>query len=147
LSAKDSSFHSLRNPEWKSIRSKLGKAYPDMPDISREAKYESFQKSAAASLTELKAAYELLVNLAEHALAHLSTIKTMLAQLECLDLSVARSSTRDLVSLFNGYVRLVFYVNKTLEDRKMVAAVYNSASFCAVPKSNLFLNKPAILTL
>ena len=150
LRSEEKRFKALKEPEWKGVRSKLTKAFPELPDLSRDSKrgaapeknragktndgrirrYESFQKSAAGTMGELKYAYELFLDLEAHVAVHAATLKAMAAQLACWDLTVGRESSRAFVALFSAFVRVVALAGM-VDDRRLVCSLYAAAHACA----------------
>ena len=61
----------VREPEWKGLRSKLAKAFPTLPDLTKDAKLESFRARATETAAELRHGYELFVDLEAHLAVHL----------------------------------------------------------------------------
>lgn len=116
----------VREPEWKGLRSKLSKAFPALPDLTKDAKHESFKARATETTAELRHGYELFVDLEAHLVVHLTCLRAMLAQLKHVSLDEGRETTRGLTRLFNAYARLLKFA-ATLPDRKILVALYCAA--------------------
>ena len=130
LRSDEKRFKALKEPEWKGVRSKLSKAFPELGDLSRDSKYESFQKSAAGTMAELKYAYELFLDLEAHCAVHVATLKAMCAQFATWDLNYGRESVRAFMALFTSFCRLVALAGM-VDERKLVCALYAAAHACA----------------
>ena len=116
----------VREPEWKGLRSKLAKAFPTLPDLSKDAKLESFRARATETAAELRHGYELFVDLEAHLAVHLTTLRAMLGQLRHYSLDEGRETTRSVLRLFNAYTRLLKFAS-TIPDRKALVALYACA--------------------
>ena len=116
----------VREPEWKGLRSKLAKAFPTLPDLTKDAKLESFRARATETAAELRHGYELFVDLEAHLAVHLTTLRAMLGQLRHYSLDEGRETTRSVLRLFNAYTRLLKFAS-TIPDRKALVALYACA--------------------
>lgn len=130
LRSEEKCFRCLKNPDWKGIRSKSAKAFPELPDLTRDPKYESFQKGAAGILSELRYAYDLMVDVAQHVGFHLQTLKSALQTLKSWEYASCRQTFVAFVESFNDYCRL-YYLLAMIEEKKMICSLYAAAHWCA----------------
>lgn len=130
LRSEERCFKVLKNPEWKGIRAKLSKSFPEMADMTRDPKYDAFQKSATSVLGELRYAYELFVDVAEHVGYHLELLRAMLSAQGIFDADRARDTFQTFCASFCAYCRLHFLL-RMMDERKLVCALYAAAHSCA----------------
>mmetsp|Transcript_19229 Transcript_19229/g.57121 ORF Transcript_19229/g.57121 Transcript_19229/m.57121 type:complete len:1269 (+) Transcript_19229:282-4088(+) len=119
-------FKALKEPEWKGIRSKLAKAFPEVPDLKKDAKYESFAARAAETVGELRHGFDLFLDVQAHCAVHLETLRAMLSQSVAWNLAEGRETCRAFTRLFSAHARLVYLLG-TLDDRKLVVGLYAAA--------------------
>lgn len=130
LRSQERCFKALKNPEWKGIRAKLTKSFPEMADMTRDPKYDAFQKSAASILSELRHAYELFVDIAEHVSYHLQLLRSMLSAQGGFDADLGRDTFQTFCASFCAYCRLHFLL-AMMDERRLVCALYAAAHSCA----------------
>ncbi|KAJ8604979.1 hypothetical protein CTAYLR_006889 [Chrysophaeum taylorii] len=128
LRSEEKCYKSLKNPEWKGIRSKLLKSFPEVADLTRDPKYESFKQGAAATTGELKYAYELFQDVGAHCQLHLETARSMLAQSASWEANSCRDIVRNACHLFCAYCRLHFML-AMIEQRKQLCSLFAAAHY------------------
>ena len=126
------SYQCFVNPDWQKVRSKLEKAFPEIPNMTKVAGFESVMLSCPNVMNELAPVMDMMLELDEFLSVSYSTLMTFSSKVTKLDLSFNRSLCLLFMNLMRAHVRC-YMLLASMNEKKGIISCLNA---CYVWTSN-----------
>ena len=116
----------MKLEEWSKIRSKLGSAFPSVPDVSKVQSFESFRSKADSTLDALGSYYSTFIDIDDFRVTATDTLKNIAGARLTISLGLCPTLARNFLRLLVNYVKITCYVS-SIEEAKVVLGMYGLA--------------------
>ena len=116
----------MKLEEWSKIRSKLGSAFPSVPDVSKVPSFESFRSKADSTLDALGSYYSTFIDIDDFRVTAMNTLKNIARARLTISLGLCPTLARNFLRLVVNYIKITCYVS-SIEEAKVVLGMYGLA--------------------